>query len=51
MLRFTKYLIFHKELVRNVYRTYPNKIYTTCDVEKLKFKDTSKSMRLYGTLG
>ena len=51
MLRFTEYLIFHKELVRNIYRICPKKPYTPCDIVKLKIKDTSKSMRLYGTLG
>ena len=51
MLRFTEYSFFHKELVRNIYRSYPNKTCTPCDTEILMFNETSQSMRPYGAVG
>ena len=38
MLRFTEYLIFRKELVRNTNQTYPKKTYTACDIEKTQVR-------------
>ena len=33
------YRIFHKELILNIYRTYPKKTYNPRDTKKLKIKD------------
>ena len=34
------YRIFHKELILNIYRTYPKTTYSPHDIKKLKIKDT-----------
>ena len=43
--------MFHKELVLNIYRTYPKITYNSSEFEQTQDQGHVKSMCLYDTLG